>query len=67
MNYDKKRKRQSGLQKCKPSERYLARWEAHYGKIGQEIDRLISEGILPPITFGNEPSYEHAVTTETIA
>ena len=59
MNYEKKRKRQRGRQQCRPSERYRAKLDAHFEKAAQEIDRLIAEGVLPPITFSSDPIYKY--------
>lgn len=45
MNYDKKRKRQSGRQKNK------AAWEVQYKSLMDEINTLIEQGVLPPVDF----------------
>ena len=59
MNYEKKRKRQNGRQECRPSERYRAKLEAHFEKVGADITRMIEEGVLPPITFSSDPIYKY--------
>lgn len=50
MNYEKKRKRQSGRQKQKPRVIF-----DEWNKLHAEIDRLIEAGILPTIHYDPTP------------
>lgn len=50
MNYDKKRKRQSGRQKrnCEPKYKI---WIDEWDHLHATIDKAIKDGILPPVNF----------------
>jgi len=52
MNYEKKRKRQNGRQKDKPTYKI---WLDEYCKIHATIEKKIQNGILPPINFVMPP------------
>ena len=54
-NYVKKRARQNGRQKCKPSERYRAELDEKFRKSGEIISGMIERGELPPVSYCMKP------------